>query len=81
MAVPIKAKDAVPTITNFNIAVSCCPPALTNPNIYYEATSRAQTSDRTVSFLTGSCRNSTHFGGLVLVLGKACLRTGLGSNR
>jgi hypothetical protein len=30
MAVPIKAKDAVPTITNFNIAVSCCPLALTN---------------------------------------------------
>jgi len=68
MAVPIKAKDAVPTITNFNIVVSCCPftpSRLTpNPNGYYEAISRAQTSDRTVLFFDGCCRNSTQFRGL-----------------
>jgi len=56
MAVPIKAKDAVPMITNFNIVVSCAQLApsgfITNPNDRYEAISRAQTSDRAVAFLT-----------------------------
>jgi hypothetical protein len=52
MAVPIKAKDAVPMITNFNIVVSCAQLAPVDPNDRYEAISRAQTSDRTVSFLT-----------------------------
>jgi hypothetical protein len=65
MAVPIKAKDAAPTITNFNIKVSCCPftpSRLTdNPNGVYEAISRAQTCDRSALFFDGCCRNSTQF--------------------
>ena|SRR5437879_3552859 len=74
MAVPIKAKDEVPMITNFNIVVSCCPLApsglTTNPNHYHETISRAQPSDRTLSFFDGCCRNNTHFRGL----GAASLR-------
>ena len=56
MAVPIKAKDAVPMITNFNVvspAAQLAPSRFTiSPNDRYEAISRAQTSDRTVAFLT-----------------------------
>jgi len=56
MAVPIKAKDAVPMITNFNIVFPAAQLAprrfTTNPNDRYEAISRAQTSDRAVAFLT-----------------------------
>ena len=68
MAVPIKAKDAVPTITNFNIvspAAQIAPSRFTtNPNDRYEAISRAQTSDGAARFFDGCCRNSTQFRGL-----------------
>ena len=61
-------------ITYFNIVVSrrtLAPSTLTtNPNHYREAISRAQTSDRTLSFFDGCCRNSTHFRGV----GAASLR-------
>ena len=73
-AVPTKARDALPMITYFNIVVSrrtLAPSTLTtNPNHYREAISRAQTSDRTLSFFDGCCRNSTHFRGV----GAASLR-------
>jgi len=68
MAVPIKAKDAVPTITNFNIVFPAAQLAprrfTTNPNDRYEAISRAQTSDSHGRFFDGCCRNGTRFRGL-----------------
>ena len=57
-----------PNDHEFQHRISCRPLApskpTTNPNGYYEAISRAQTSDRTVLFFDGCCRNSTQFRGL-----------------
>jgi hypothetical protein len=52
MAVPIKAKDAVPMheFQHRSLLLPNLPQV--DPNDRYEAISRAQTSDRTVSFLT-----------------------------